>query len=219
MSEAHVANNSHEVVVGRTHLFHRSGATNGRFLFVPWNDALLRGRIDELLVARSRSQRALFVTIEIGRKIPSFRALAADARYVYWSVEPGEIGRASVDGSQVEPEFVRVGEYLGTGLAVHDGFLYWTQDNQGGGWMIGRARVDGSDVRESFIDPAVVDEEFADGDPGPLAVDDDYIYVGGHEQDDGTYTITRVRLDGSDLQIRFVAGLTGQPTSLGVTPP
>lgn len=216
-SDANPDTDSSEVVVGRSHLFHTDGATDGTHLFTPSNDTIERYRLDHLVASPSRS-RTPDVTIHLGGGQLSVVAVAADAGYMYWARQDDRIGRARIDGTDVEPDFIRASD-VGRGVAVSDGYLYWTRDGEEGGWAIGRARVDGSDVRENFFDPDTIDSELGDGDPGPIAVDEDYLYIGGHEEDDGSHTIIRIRTDGSDVQPRFISGLTGPTTSLGVTPP
>src|SRR4051812_17616674 len=65
--------------------------------------------------------------------------------HIYW-VAGDAIGRANLDGSNVDPAFITgVGKV--DGLTAGPQYLYW------GGTAIGRARLDGTGVEPSFITP------------------------------------------------------------------
>ncbi len=93
--------------------------------------------------------------------------LAASSEYLYWTreefgkVDPGEgIGRASIDGGEVEPDFMTNLKGTGDGLAVDAQHIYWANDTDG---TISRAATSGGAVEEDFISGA--------GDPESIAID------------------------------------------------
>src|SRR5262249_36531359 len=97
--------------------------------------------------------------IRIAIVLATLGALALPASagaFVYWANEgDGTIGRANVDGSGVDQDFIpgASGEII-TGVAVDGGHVYWSQflgglpPNFG---AIGRANLDGSLPNQSFI--------------------------------------------------------------------
>jgi hypothetical protein len=114
---------------------------------------------------------------------------AADAGHIYWASEHA-IGRANLDGSDVEPDFLPlVGSHL-NGIAVGDGHIYWTARET---HDIGRADLDGRHVNPRFITAL----GFA---AGP-AVGGSYIYW--HEETligTGRLWIARADLNGGDVR-------------------
>jgi virginiamycin B lyase len=112
--------------------------------------------------------------------------------YVYWANQQGagggSIGRAELDGSNVDPDFIPANSPLG--LAVDDSHIYW--GNEDG--TIGRANLDGSNVDQSFITGL---DEIACG----IAVDSAHIYWGASVE--GT-AIGRADIDGSNVDTSFV---------------
>jgi hypothetical protein len=108
--------------------------------------------------------------------------------FVYWTNETGfSIGRANVDGSGVNQDFI-------TGLGhvkdviVDDACIYWTVASRD---AIGRAGLDGTDV----------DPDFITGCSGPdgLAIYDGHIYWA-----DSTGTIGQAALDGSGVDKTWI---------------
>src|ERR687886_753336 len=88
-------------------------------------------------------------------------AAPADA-FVYWANSgTGTIGRANLDGTDVNQNFI-TGANAPAGVAVDGAHLYWTNFTGTGG-AIGRANLDGTGVDQSFITGA--------SRPGGVAVD------------------------------------------------
>jgi hypothetical protein len=89
------------------------------------------------------------------------RDVAVNSTTVYWpflnpSAEPGAIGRASLDGGEIEP-FWRItfggGAYGNSGIAADDSHVYWTSHNlDTGASFIGRMNTDGRRVMPELID-------------------------------------------------------------------
>ncbi len=79
------------------------------------------------------------------------RSLTVEGRYIYWCTgEAGElsydaIGRAEIDGANIEPEFIKVAKPV-YGIAVDANHIYWTTL-----YSIGRAALDGSTVEPELI--------------------------------------------------------------------
>jgi hypothetical protein len=119
--------------------------------------------------------------------------LAVAGAHVYWSLggESDAIGRAGIDGGDVEPRFIQPGQRDGE-IAVDGGYIYWASVN-----AIGRARLDGTDIEPSFIrlhEPEV--SRTING----LAVADGHIYWSvwaGH-------SVGRANLDGHHVDESFI---------------
>ena len=106
---------------------------------------------------------------------------AGAGAYVYWaSGATGNIGRANLDGSGSNPNFIG-GATDAIGLAVDGQHLYWANNTTD---TIGRANLDGSGVNQSFIVGA--------NSPKGVAVDGQHIYWSN-----GCCAIGRANLDGS----------------------
>jgi len=119
-----------------------------------------------LVVSTSKARGALYIGTDSISRVnldgslfdPTFIALqekapcaiAIDSSHIYWADSyKHKIGRARLDGSNVEDDFISLA--AGTspcGLAVDSEYLYWANF---GTAMIGRARLDSSAVDESFI--------------------------------------------------------------------
>jgi virginiamycin B lyase len=126
-------------------------------------------------------------------------AAQADA-FIYWTDQAhGTIGRANLDGSDVNDSFV-TGAGTPFGVAVDGQYIYWADETGG---TIGRVNVDGSDANDSFITGA--------NHPYGVAVNGQYIYWGNT----GTSTIGRANLDGSSPDASFITG-AGDPLALAV---
>jgi hypothetical protein len=127
-----------------------------------------------------------------------FYAAAADA-YVYWSASNNgqSIGRANLDGTGVNANFISVGSAAMVGLAVDSQHIYWTDLNAG---TIGRANLDGTGANDSFISLAPINA-------GSVAVNSQYIYWttpdAGSACNFGA-AIGRANLDGTGVNQAFV---------------
>ena len=133
--------------------------------------------------------------------IAAFCAVAAPAHaYVYWTDgDAGTIGRANLDGSGVDRDFI-TGAGSPRGIAVDEDHVYWADSAAG---RIGRADLDGSDVDPDFITGA--------SSPTGLAVDGSYVYWANR----GSDTIGRASLDGSPVDQGFITG-ENDPLGLAV---
>ena len=87
------------------------------------------------------------------------------------------------------------------------GDLYWSNTTASGNSMIGRARLDGTDVNQNFI-------AVPDGPSGvsALAVNARYIYW----TDETAGTIGRARLDGTQVNQQFITGAAFPQTGLAI---
>jgi hypothetical protein len=118
--------------------------------------------------------------------------LAGEASaHVYWgSLNGNRVGRASPDGSEVEPNLI-TGASEPWGVAVDGTHLYWANET---GNTIGRANLDGSEVEADFIEAA---------EPTALAVSEGHIYW----IDPGPRSIGRAKLDGTEVEDEFIANV------------
>ena len=98
------------------------------------------------------------------------RAVAVDSHFIYWA-HGNAIGRANLDGTQRNPDFIPswLGVRAPNGVAVDSKFIYWS-----GPSGIGRAFLNGSQPNNSFIPDL--------GSPCGVAVDQNFVYytVGGN---------------------------------------
>ena len=109
----------------------------------------------------------------------------ADAA-VYWASATGhQIGRANLDGTGVNTNFI-TGLGQPAGVAVDGAHVYWSDNTTN---TIGRANLDGSGVNTNFITNAP-----AEG----IVVDGSHIYWGTGP------TIGRANLDGSGVDPSFI---------------
>jgi hypothetical protein len=92
-------------------------------------------------------RRAFLGTFVVAVLLGLIGAARAHA-FIYWA-DPlrGLIGRASIDGANVDGGFI-TGANQPCGVTLDNQYLYWA--NAGNG-TIGRAKLDGTDVNESFI--------------------------------------------------------------------
>jgi hypothetical protein len=70
--------------------------------------------------------------------------IAVDDHHIYWAGQQG-IGRANLEGGEVEPTFIP--GFIACGVAVTGRYIFW------GGYSgsIGRANVDGSEANDHFV--------------------------------------------------------------------
>jgi hypothetical protein len=150
--------------------------------------------------------------------------VAVDAAHVYWA-DPiaGTIGRANIDGTNVEEAFIEVGqseceletepgvsepvpaESRPRYVAVDAGHVYWTNtgvlNKNGepidGGGTIGRADIDGA---EASIDPDFI---CGASNPQGIAVNATHIYWANAAKDSNRSAIGRADIDGGEVEEEF----------------
>ena len=147
-------------------------------------DATSSGQLTATLTANGRKELATASITLIGT--------GAASRHVYWtnSTYPGTIGRADLDGQNVNQSFI-TGTASPFGMAVDGSHVYWA--NFYGG--IGRADLDGQNVNQSFI------TGYAN--PAGVAIDGSHIYWANVNSS----TIGRADLDGQNVNQNFITGL------------
>ncbi len=96
-------------------------------------------------------------------------ALAVAGGYIYWTGEGShDIGRARIDGGKVDRHFITRLRLREAKLVADGHFIYWQEHTLGPSQWIGRANINGRDVRRRFIDAsALTGEQFGGG----LAID------------------------------------------------
>ena len=120
--------------------------------------------------------------------------VATDSRFIYWTqggAANGSIGRANLDGSGVDPDFIPASAGVSdpSGIALTPTAIYW----QNGGTSIGRANFDGSAPNPAFI-------AATNGNCG-LAADSDFLYF----LNEGGTRIGRATLDGASVLPEFAS--------------
>lgn len=135
--------------------------------------------------------------------------LALDSGHLYWadeSLSEAKIGRSSLDGLFVQPEYVKIGAAFPCGVAVNAASIYWADTGFfGGGTRIGRADLaTGKNIDPSFIAGAAT--------PCGMTIDaSSHLYWANSE----TGAIGRANTDGTGVDQSFVA--TGsQPCGVAV---
>ena len=135
-------------------------ATDSRFIYWTQGDST-NGSIGRANLNGSVANQ-LFIPHASGVGDPSGIAVTPSA--IYWQHDGNEIGRANIDGSAVDPDFIST-TTSSCGLTADSNFLYFLN---GGGTRIGRAALDGSLVAPDF---ASIPEAFCG-----LSADYDYLY-------------------------------------------
>jgi virginiamycin B lyase len=162
----------------------------------------------DLSSSRSEGLRAVavagvVVTVVLG--LLALLPVAADA-YVYWSNNAtGTIGRANLDGSASDQEFI-TGAGAPSGVDVDSNYVYWAN-----GGSIGRANIDGTGVDPDFI-PLAGFSATAD-----VKVNGTHIYWSSFQSG----SIGRANLDGSGAGEDFIDVFTAggaNPNSLALSP-
>ena len=133
--------------------------------------------------------------------------IAVDDAHIYWGADfTDRIGRANLDGSDVQTDFIHASN--SGGVAVDADHIYWANGTESN--SIGRANLDGTAVEPTFIPLPTY--------PLSIAVDADHLYwtldecVGNCEFFRGR--IVRAKLDGTDVENRFIS--TGSKTPFGL---
>jgi virginiamycin B lyase len=121
----------------------------------------------------------------------------ADA-FVYWGNFDGTVGRANLDGTNVEESFIAGGDNV-CGVAVNATHIYWANVS---GTGIGRANLDGTGVDQSLIDAT---------DPCGVAVSATHVYWANSSAN----TIGRANLNGTGAGQNFVTGAS-EPCGVAV---
>ncbi|MGH2988387.1 MAG: hypothetical protein ACRDMA_00775 [Solirubrobacterales bacterium] len=138
--------------------------------------------------------------IEAGEFAEPCGSPAVDGAHIYWadgnfSENAGLIGRASLDGTSVEPRFIRLtAEARPCGVAVTGSHIYWGNAGPAETDAIGRANLDRSGVDQAFIGGA--------REPRGVAVGGGRIYWSNF---DGS-SIGRATLSGTGVNQNFVVG-------------
>jgi hypothetical protein len=132
--------------------------------------------------------------------LPLAFAARADA-LIYWtSPNTNSIGRANLDGTGVNENFISgLGMPPWTGLAADAEHLYWTSPFTP--WM-SRANIDGTGLNENFI---LADSAFG------VAVDANHVYW----SNTGTSSIDRANLNGTGVETNFIP-TAGSPWGVAV---
>lgn len=137
-------------------------ATDSKFVYWTQGDST-SGSIGRANLNGSAANQ-LFIPHDAGVGDPSGIAVTPSA--IYWQHDGNQIGRASIDGTGVDPAFISATN-SGCGLAADSNFLYFLNE---GGTRIGRATLDGASVAPDF---ASIPEAFCG-----LSVDYNYLYWG-----------------------------------------
>src|SRR4029077_1256691 len=125
--------------------------------------------------------------------------LAADSNFLYFLNDGGtQIGRATLDGASVAPDFASIPEAF-CGLSVDYNYLYWGSDS---GNTVGVVPVVGGPAQADYIDAGTTG-----GGPSGVAVNSQFIFWGNYD----TGAIARANLNGAVPKLALIldGGVTG----------
>lgn len=140
-------------------------------------------------------------------------SIAVDAEHIYWTENPtgyaSTIGRANLDGSSPQHNFIPDPGSIISNLVVDATHLYWSNQPYGGGEAgIARADLSGGTVEANWI---------VTGLPEGLAVDSTHVYWAEWPGFGGSrYGIGRTSLDGSDIEYNFIPDPGTDPAEIAV---
>jgi RTX calcium-binding nonapeptide repeat (4 copies) len=140
------------------------------------------------------------------------RGIAVDGAHLYWATGSG-IGRANLDGSNPDPDFINFTSLAPcSDLEIGGTGIFWST-----GESIGRANLDGTGVNPHFIDLQTGIER---GQAADLAVDGAHIYwVDPGAALGGGGELGRANLDGTGIDTSFIWSGYGsgfRPTGVAV---
>lgn len=111
---------------------------------------------DDLYIANTASDAIVRAPLDGGQfevlaNVTGPQMLAANATHLYWTNFRGEsVGRAAIDGSGVDEQFIIASSGSWTyGVGVDSEHIYWT--NYTGASSVSRANLDGTNIDDSFI--------------------------------------------------------------------
>lgn len=116
-------------------------------------------------------------------------SVAVDSAHIYWTSGENRIGRANLDGTGVDVDFIAGLDSPRT-VAVNGSHIFWTNNGTG---SIGRANLDGSNPNGSFVTGA--------HSPVGLAVGGGHIYWSNFNPN----SIGRANVDGTGVNQNFMA--------------
>ena len=90
--------------------------------------------------------------------------IAVNATSIYWTNSTSAIGRATISGGSIEPEWI-TGASEACGIAVSPTYVYWTDHT---GNSVGRAKLAGTEATQVYLSGA--------SGPGQLVVNAEYAY-------------------------------------------
>jgi hypothetical protein len=120
--------------------------------------------------------------------------IAVDTLHVYWTNNSGAIGRANLDGTGRDDNFLPLDAGANCGVAVNANYIYWTRQHG-----LGRANLDGSGMNTQFIADA------GGGTTNGVAVDANYVYWGDVDQN----KVGRADLAGTNPNASFISTTNG----------
>jgi hypothetical protein len=125
--------------------------------------------------------------------------LAVSGKHIYWTISAqSTIGRANIDGTDVEPGFIKTDSRV-DGVAVDASHIYWATQH-----AIGRANVDGSNIEQNFIPVEAISVNC-------LTMAGAYIYWTTNRG----HSIGRASLDGRAVKQHFIT-IPGYPSTPAV---
>ena len=140
--------------------------------------------------------------------VASSGPIAVDSGHIYWAtcangtdngfpIVNGTIGRANIDGSDPNPDFISTPDWCEAGLAVNGSYIFWTDTSEGAGDTgIGRANLDGTGANSMFIAEPATAQYLG------IAANASYVYWVNNISG----AIGRASVDGSDVNDAFIAG-------------
>lgn len=129
--------------------------------------------------------------------------IAIRAGHIYWANWSTFIGRARIDGTHAQLKFIPIKRFAPGYLAASTRHIYWTGMAFEEPNVIGRANLDGTGVKNSFIS--------SETSPFHIAVAGGHIYWTTPKN-----AIVRANLDGTGVRPKFITSDRGQPGGIVV---
>lgn len=129
--------------------------------------------------------------IELGGKP---QGVWVNETHIFWCLGANAIGRANLDGTEPDEEFIKLSEgKLAMSVTTDDTYLYYVTSGAEGD--IGRAKLDGSELDETFVENVKI------GERSGIVVNATHIFWTSQPT---PFLIGRAKIDGSEVEKEFI---------------